>query len=413
MDGRVNEMVVGSGSRAYGTRYKLLSDSTKDFSLACGGPLYHLLSRLGLIKSPLGHMGRRMLVIALITWAPLVVLAALSGCLMSGVRVPFLYDLDTQIRLLVFLPLLISAEAAFNKEIRILVPQFVEQQIITPAQFPEFEDCVESAARLKNSAAAEAGLLALVVIVGTIMWKGLLGVHTGTWYTAVSGANHALSPAGYWYVFVSLPIVEFICLRWYFRLFIWAKLLWQISRMNLNLVASHPDRHCGLGFLEHITKGVAPFIVAHSILVSAFVANGILHDGMKLPHYGMQIGAMAIFLFLLALGPLFVFTPKLIEVGKTASYSYGSLAGEYVNEFDNKWILGQHPEGERLIGTPDIQSLADLANSFSVVQHIVPIPFGKETILYLISLIAMPLLPLLLTMFSIRELVEGLLKILF
>ena len=379
----------------------------------CGGPLYHFLSRIGLIKSPLGRIGRRMLVIALITWAPLVVLAALSGCLMSGVRIPFLYDIDTQIRLLVFLPLLVSAESAFNKEIRILVPQFVEQQIIMPAQLPEFESCVESAARLKNSAAAETGLLALVVLVGIVMWRGLLGVHTGTWYTAASGVNLSLSPAGYWYVFVSLPIVEFICLRWYFRLFIWARLLWQVSRTDLNLVASHPDRHCGLGFLEHIVKGVAPFIVAHSILVSGFVANGILHEGMKLPHFGMQIGAMAVFLLLLAIGPLFVFTPKLIERSKTASYAYGSLASEYVNEFDKKWILGLHPDSERLIGTADIQSLADLANSFNVIQHIVPVPFGKETVLYLISLIAIPLLPLLFTMFSIRELAEGLLKVLF
>jgi hypothetical protein len=354
-----------------------------------------------------------MVVITLIAWAPLFLLATFSGCLLSGVRVPFLYDIDTQVRLLVVLPLLISAEIAFNKEIRILVPQFVEQQIITPAMLPKFEAVVQSAARLKDSAAAESGLLGLVIIVGTVMWRGLLGVHTGIWYNATSGANHTLSPAGYWYVFVSLPIVEFICLRWYFRLFLWARLLWQISRMDLNLVASHPDRHCGLGFLEQIVKGVSPFIVAHSILVLGFVAEGILHEGMKLPHYRMEIAAMAVFLCLLALGPLFVFTPKLIDRSKTASLSYGSLASDYVNTFEKKWILGQHPDDEPLIGTADIQSLADLSNSFSVVQHIVPVPFGKETIFYLASLIALPLLPLLLTMFSVQELVERLLKVLF
>jgi hypothetical protein len=409
----VDESVVVSGSRAFGTRYQLLSDTTKDFSLVCGGPLYKLLLRIGLVKAPLDGIGRRAVVITLIAWTPLLLLAALSGSLTSGVLVPFLYDIDTQVRLLVFLPLLVTAEVAFNKEIRILVPQFVEQQIITPASLPEFEGCVKSAARLKNSAVAEAGLLALVTIVGALMWRGLLGTHTGTWHNAASGAQHTLSPAGYWYVFVSLPIVEFICLRWYFRLFIWARLLWQVSRMNMNLVASHPDRHCGLGFLEHIVKGVAPFIVAHSILVAGFVANGILHDGVNLAHFGMEIAVMAVFLVLLAVGPLFVFTPKLIDRSKTASYSYGSLASEYVNEFDRKWILGQHPDSEPLIGTADIQSLADLANSFNIVQKVVPVPFGKETIFYLVSLIAVPLLPLLLTMFSVRELAEGLVKVLF
>jgi len=122
---------------------------------------------------------------------------------------------------------------------------------------------------------------------------------------------------------------------------------------------------------------------------------------------------MAIFLFVLALGPLFVFTSKLLDRSRTASYSYGSLASDYVNTFEKKWILGQHPDDEPLIGTADIQSLADLSNSFSIVQHIVPVPFGKESVFYLVSLIVLPLLPLLLTMFSARELLEGLMKVLF
>jgi hypothetical protein len=413
MDGEDGEPVTVSGSRAYGARYKLLSEKTKDFSLVGGGPLSNFFLRIGFVKPPLPGTAWRMVVITLIAWVPLFLLATLSGCLVSGVRVPFLYDIDAQVRLLLVLPLLISAEFAFNKQTRILVPQFVEQQIVTPAMLPKFEGCVESAARLNRSAVAEFGLLALLIIIGPMMWRGLLGGHTGSWDTSVSGANHTLSPAGYWYVFVSLPIVEFMCLRWYFRLFIWARLLWQISQMDLNLIASHPDRHCGLGFLENTVIGVAPFIVAHSILASGFVANGIVHEGMKLPHYGMEIALMAFFLFLLALGPLFVFTPKLIERSNTASYAYGSLASDYVNTFERKWMLGEHTDVEPLLGTADIQSLADLSNSFSIVQQIVPVPFGKETIFYLIALIAMPLVPLLLTMFSARELVERFLNMLF
>ena len=30
-----------------------------------------------------------------------------------------------------------------------------------------------------------------------------------------------LTPAGYWYLFVSLPIFQFILLRWYLRFFLW------------------------------------------------------------------------------------------------------------------------------------------------------------------------------------------------
>jgi hypothetical protein len=106
-----------------------------------------------------------------------------------------------------------------------------------------------------------------------------------------------------------------------------------------------------------------------------------------------------------------VFTPRLIQERKSAIYSYGSLASEYVNQFEKKWLHGQRSPGEPLIGTSDIQSLADLANSFSIVQHIVPFPFGREALISLVVLIALPLCPLLLTMFSIQELANSLLRI--
>jgi len=415
MDRRDDETaIVASASSANGEpRSEMLSDMTKNFSLVSGGPFYQFLVRIGLVKEPLERVVWRAVIITLVAWLPLLLLAMLDGRIVSGVRVPFLYDIETQVRFLLCLPLLISAEVATYREMRILVPQFVEQQIITPTMFPKFESCVRSAMRLRNSPLVESGFLVFIIFLGTFLWRALLSAHTSTWYLGVSGTSHTLSTAGYWYVFVSLPIVEFICLRWYFRLFIWARFLWQISRMDLNLIPSHPDRRCGLGFLGQIVFGVAPFILAHSILLSGFVANSILHEGAKLPQYGIEIAVMAVFLFLLALGPLFVFTPGLIQQSKAAVYSYGSLAGEYVNEFQKKWIRGQHPAGEQLIGTPDLQSLADLANSFSIVQHIVPVPFTKESLFYLVGLIALPLVPLLFTVFSAREMAERLLKVLF
>ena len=49
---------------------------------------------------------------------------------------------------------------------------------------------------------------------------------------------------------MSLPIFQFLLCRWYFRLFIWARFLWQVSRIDLSLVPTHPDRVGGLGFLS-------------------------------------------------------------------------------------------------------------------------------------------------------------------
>lgn len=402
---------VEPGSLSHGRLSDQLSYEAKDFSLAAGGPLYQFLLRVKLVKPPFDRVAWRVVVITTIAWAPLLLLTMLGGRVTSGVHIPFLGDFEAQARFLIALPLLIGAELTIHQGMRQLILQFVDRQIIKPAALPKFEACIASAMRLRNSAAVEIGLLILIILAERLWLKNVLAIPTDTWYASMVGGTARPTLAGYWYVIVSLPIIQFIALRWYFRLLIWGRLLWQISRLDLNLIPCHPDGRCGLGFLGQVVFSMAPFLIAHSVLLSGFVANRIVYAGARLPDYRIEIALVAIFIFLIALGPLCVFTPRLIQKRMEAVYSYGSLASEYVNGFEKKWILGQHSADEPLVGTNDIQSLADLANSFSVVQHIVPFPFGKEVLLSLAVLIALPLLPLLLTMFSAQELVERLLKV--
>jgi hypothetical protein len=93
-------------------------------------------------------------------------------------------------------------------------------------------------------------------------------------------------------------------------------------------------------------------------------------------------------------------------------FAYGALASEYVIAFQKKWIERRRPSDEPLVGSSDIQSLADLANSFEVVQHIQPFPFGRPAIIAVAVCVALPILPLSLTMFSLPELVTRLVHIL-
>jgi hypothetical protein len=393
-------------------RSDMLSDATKDFSLVSGGPVYQLLLRVGLVKPPFDRVAWRMIVITLVAWAPLLLLTALGGRLMNGVKIPFFFDIEVHCRLLVTLPLLVGAEVTIHRRIRLLILQFVDRQIVTSTETSKFEDIVRSALRLRDSMFVELALLAVVVLGGRLFWTSVLAASSDTWYALANPGGAALTPAGYWYESVSVRIVQFVLLRWYYRLFIWGRLLWQVSRMNLRLVPSHPDGCCGLGFLGQITYAVGPFLIANSVLLAGFLANRILNEGARLPDYTIEIVAVALFLCLLALGPLCVFVPRLLQQRQRGLYSYGPLASEYVIEFEKKWIEGQRPENEPLVGSADIQSLADLANSFAVVQRVRPFPFGREAIVALAFFIALPLLPLSLTMFSFQEIVSRLLNVL-
>ena len=65
------------------------------------------------------------------------------------------------------------------------------------------------------------------------------------------------------------------------------------------------------------------------------------------------------------------------------------------------------------MGSADIQSLADLGNSFELVRSMRMVPFTRDTVLQLAVITLLPVVPLLLTMVSLEELLKGLLKIVF
>jgi hypothetical protein len=387
-------------------------DETEDFSLVLGGPLYQLFLRSGLVKPPFGNLRWRIAVITAIAWFPLVPLTLLSSRFAGGVHVPFLYDFEVHARLLVALPLMIIAELIVYVRMRAIASQFVERHIVTDELLPAFKGVISSAMRLRNSISVEVALFVLVVFAGPWMWRETVALRSDTWYATVTSSGAAYTAAGQWYGFVSVPVFQLILLRWYYRIFIWCRMMFQVARLDLNLLPTHPDRCCGLGFLGNIASAFAPLLMAHSALIAGFIANRIMYEGATLPDYKVELVAMAALLLAIVLGPLCVFTPKLNRARLAGLRTYGRLASDYVAGFAHKWTEGSGTPCEPLLGSADIQSLADLDNSFAIVKEMRLAPFGKETVIRFVLFIALPLAPLALTMFSLEELVRRLLGVL-
>lgn len=229
----------------------------------------------------------------------------------------------------------------------------------------------------------------------------------GTWYSTIENGSRRLFPAGWWFVYVTLPLSQFILLRWYFRLIIWIRFLWQVARCGPSLVPTHPDRAGGLGFLSMTVIAFAPLLAAHGALFAGTIANRIFFQGATLPDFKMEIAALVAFLLLVVLGPLMLFMPHLADARRVGLREYGTLAQRYVREFDDEWLRGA-PTGKPLVGSADIQSLADLSSSFEVVRGMRLAPFTRETVLQLAVITLLPVAPLLLTMLSLEELVKRL-----
>ena len=187
----------------------------------------------------------------------------------------------------------------------------------------------------------------------------------------------------------------------------------QVSRLDLQLMPMNPDRSGGLGFLALVSQAFSPLLLAQGLILAGMMANRIFYTGAKLPEFKIELVGVVAAMLLAVLGPLLVFAPKLAAAKRDALREYGTLAQRYAREFDAKWLRGGVPPGEPLIGTPDIQSLADLGNSLEVVKGMRIAPFGMQTVVQLAATTLLPVVPLLLTMMPLDELMKRLLKLVF
>jgi hypothetical protein len=383
-----------------------------DFSLILGGPLFQLFRRGHLTGDSLELLYRRLLVITLVAWLPLLLLVILGSLSGNVGWLSFLKDIEVHVRFLVALPVLVAAESVVHARMSLVVRCFVERQIVLPRDMPLFHSAIESAIRLRNSIPLEVGLLLVVYTVGLWFWHGRIGLTASTWY-AMPGRPLQLTPAGLWYMFISTPVVQFLLLRWYLRLFIWFRFLWHVSRINLNLIPTHPDRSAGLAFLGKSAYAFAPILFAQGAMLAGRVASRVLYRGESLVSFKLEAGGFIAFFVLAILGPLLMFTPQMARAKRKGLADYGLLAQRYVESFEQKWVLCDPTPSEELLGTGDIQSLADLGNSYSLVREMRWAPFGLEDISRLAAATAAPLLPLLFTVFSLEELVARIIKTVF
>ncbi|OLC59537.1 MAG: hypothetical protein AUH76_14300 [Candidatus Rokubacteria bacterium 13_1_40CM_4_67_11] len=386
-----------------------------DFSVILGGPLYQLFLRAHLAGTALELLRRRVVVITLAAWLPLFVLSMAEGHLWGGgVKVPFFRDIEVQARFLLALPLLVIAELVVHQRMRSVIRQFFERDLIPEASRTRFEAAIASAYRLRNSVLAEILLIIGVYGLGVlVIWRHYVALNITSWYSVDVEGVLRPSLAGWWYGCLSLPLFQFILLRWYFRVFVWARFLWQVARSDLSLVPTHPDRAGGLGFLTQVARAFAPLLLAQGVLISGTIANQVFFDGANLLAFKVEIVAVVAIAVAWVVAPLLVFVPHLAAAKRIGLREYGVLAQRYVKDFDQKWIRGGAPEGEPLVGSADIQSLADLGNSFDVIREMRLVPFSKETVIELAVFTLLPVLPLTLTLISFEELLTRALKVVF
>jgi len=382
------------------------SAAIPDLIITEGGPAHALLQRLKVtLPAPRSDLVRTALVLAAVTWVPLCMLSLLEGLDFGRVTIPFFKDLAVHVRFLLAVPILIFAEAPVGGRIREVARHFYAAGLVSEADAPRYAEIVAGTRKLRDSHIAE------LVLLGVAYWST---------YYAMSGVTHSgstwfrpgpeLTPVGYWYALVALPIWFFLCWRWAFRMVVWSRFLWQVSRMPLVLTPAHPDGAGGLGFLG---KAVIPFgtiAFAFSAATSAAVASRILFSGAKLEDFQSAYVMLVVFILLFFIGPLLVFAPSLNLLRQTGLLRYGTLASRYTLLFDKKWVQTAEVTDQRILGTEDLQSLGSLGDSYDMIRRMKVVPVELSDIIALILPMVIPALPLILTVIPLKVILRQLFR---
>ena len=391
----------------------MTSASAKEFpelSLIEGGPGDALMKRLRLIRPEIGAASARTaIILAAVTWLPLLVLSVIEGLALSGARIPFLYDIAAHTRFLVAVPILVLAEIPIGRRLRGITRQFLNAGLVRENEQKQFASYIIDTVRFHDSRLVEITLLAVSYIMAYVIFSRTSFQSGSTWFEP---SSTGFSLVGYYYAFVAIPIFQFLMYRWAFRMVVWTRLLWQVSNLDLLLTPTHPDGAGGLGFLG---KGTIPFgviLFALSSVISAAIASRILFGGATLEQFELIYATLIVLALIVFAGPLMVFAPKLFRLKQDGLLRYGTLASQYTQLFERKWVDGIDTEEEPLLGTGDIQSLADLGNSYELVRKTRVVPIALSDFIAIALPGVIPALPLAATVMPVGEILKQIFRLL-
>jgi hypothetical protein len=371
------------------------------FSISEGGPFNNAVQKIGLNTN-----AKQVAVALCITWLPLLIITAFEGTIYSGVSVPFLKDVSIHVRLLIVLPILLTIKGIINSKSIDLEKYFSdtlmnddEKQVVLNRELHRIK-------RLINSAIPEIIFILIIAALTMSPLKGGLLSEATSW--RVEGSETTLSLAGKWVVFVSIPIFQFLILRWLWRYIIWALFIFRMAKTRLNLQPTHPDQCAGLGIVADVHKYFGLIFLAINIVASAEMITRIIKNPDSFHAIrGEAIGNITICVVLLFL-PLFFFIAKLIMARHYALMDLGNVGATLSTKFEEEWIGNTPIEKKVLEGKVSTTTLQDYSAIYRSTEKMRSVPFRLPDVVLVILILFIPYIPILVIHYSIVELLQKL-----
>jgi hypothetical protein len=358
------DSAVAEGAPAYQT-----DAPREDRLLFAGGPAQRLEASLGLIRQGKPRVARIALLAVVFSWVPLVLLSALHGDLVrSDISNALVPDFGVHARFLLATPLLILAEALCVPRLSAVARQFLEGGLVSDADRPRYDLAVASSARLMRSRRVEIAVVVLAYALVFVSAKATPPDAVPGWHGQLS--TFAPTPAGWWGLLISLPLLLLLLLGWLWRICVWTRFLWLMNRLHLQLDPSHPDHAGGLRFVGLSLEGFLPLAFVVGVIAAGPVANQVVHHHLDPMHFkSVAFGAAGIVVFV-CVGPLLVFVRRLIDAHHQGMLEYSALAMHMGKRFRSTWMRPRQRVDQGTIDMSDFTgtnaSYSMSANAFSI-----------------------------------------------
>src|SRR5215471_4020539 len=222
-----------------------------DNELFDGGPPFRLERSVGLIRPDNPRIIHRAILAGVIGWAPLVLLTVVQDSSWWGEKVrSLLLDFAVPARFLVRAPLFIFAESICIPQLGRIVRHFLDAGLVLESDNRRFDAAIVSTRRLRDSTAVEVITLVLSYSLVIALIRYVPPGEFQPWHKSGGSGQEVFSLAGWWHALVSVPLITVLFFGWLWRLFLWGRLLLQLSRLDLQLIPAHPDHAAGLKFVS-------------------------------------------------------------------------------------------------------------------------------------------------------------------
>jgi len=389
------------------------SGSFTSYTLFDDGPAYRVEEKLGLLRGGERKTGRRVLFALLVAWLPMLLLAAAQGLAVGPTRLEsFLMDFVINVRFLITVPVLLVGEAICEAQLRTVVRQFLDARLVKEEARMRFDAIVKSTVRVSRSGRTDALLVGLAYLHSlVVMIVYMFSLQHPTWRLPVRDGHVALSLSGFWHLMVAFPLYSFLLWRWVFRIALWWRFLWQVSKLELQIVPSHRDGAGGLAFLSNSVEAFAPFVFAEGAIIAGTMADFVLYEGDSPLQYQWHVIAFLVFILILIVGPLLLFIRALYEAKEKGVFEYGALACRQIQQVEGKWVRDTPVKEDLESSMLDFRAVTHLGHSVNAVRNMSIFPLQKEDVLKLIVMALLPLVPVLAMQVPMGEVFSLLLKV--